>query len=340
MSKRHRYEHVHYAEQNANYKHFITKDYGALLDDKLEEKFVVTFEVLEKLKLSSASPSAPLKNNDFQIVQNYFLDFWTHVLSSKDIAVYQLLTRWSFGKGFVIMPISELAERVGVTRKTLKKSLKVLEENFFILQIHRTYLVDDEKKNNDAPALFILRDDVPLLDKWQVSTLPPYLKQEHDDYIKSMKESLSDSEQIEQLDNRGFVRDFMLRYCEPEGAVEKKIADIIEKHGMRKVAESYFAIDEEKNEAIQDILKEIVTKPSYDTYFANSVFLFDDNLLTVICNNDVSATSINNNAQLEKNLEKAIEEMNNKFGYRNYEKNFIAKTFASYYIAKQTRDSF
>lgn len=337
MSKKYRYEHLNYNELQTNYKHYFPFDYGKLLGKDFKEKFTMSYEDIINIELSSASPSVPAKDSDFTITSNYFFDFWVPILSPNDIRVYQALKRWSFGKRFVIMPNEELMARTGISSKTtVLQSLNNLEENFFILRVHRDYV--DKKKT--APLLIMVRDNTPLLSEEQVALLPESLQEEHREYMTNLQNSLSKGETIRQFSKNSFVRNFILEKCQKENKVDTTMSFLIKNHGIYKVIEEsgMLHIDKEKSEEFKFIVRNLVSKPAYDTFFENSAFILDDNILTIICQDEHVERTINTSTQFKHVIEKSLDVYAQTNIY--YNKEFIAKSFGSYYVAKKIKDSF
>lgn len=332
-----KFEHVNYETLNDKYEHYRKVEYGEVYNKKIEENYICSFEELCNLDLSNASPSSPVKENEFVMTNYYFIDFWGFILSPKDVQILQMLKRWSYGQDYTVISVTEIAKRTGISAPTVRASLNTLEDNFFIMRFYRRLSTISEGDKKPEQGIYIkLRMTTPLLNKEQIESLPAEIRADHDDYMNRLQNSLSENETIELQSKAQFVNKYIREKCISSNDVDKDISFLIKEHGIEKLAESMFQYDKDMNEEIKSLISSKLSKPAFDTFFKNCIYLFDEHLLTIICQDKFTEEGINESRFYQEAIEYAIENLPSKYKY--YNKEYIAKSIGSYYIAKKTQE--
>lgn len=243
----------------------------------------VSFSEIETMNLNNKGKSISYARNNVVNVERYMLWYWSPIIGSNAIMLF--LHLWEYcnqdeGVDICYPKISELCEKMNVSRPTLIKILNKLEENNFILQIHRL-----NKKNNmkETSPIFKLRQTIPLLSKEQYNQLSNNLQKKHDDYMEKFSDnqsldhfSYNAKETKEELKLKG---DLIV-----SKKARKEIDDIIEADQdmeyLLSILPPRFKETLKQDEWIDELEKCSVSKPMRDVFFTNTATLFDGNLLT------------------------------------------------------------
>lgn len=156
--------------------------------------YYVQDKVGAKIRLSSReeidryllNPQNPIPDvNGYKTwLSNYVLTFWMPILKPNPFAVYIQLLKLAFGeKEYAYPTIGYLVDATGLSESTVKRSLKRLQDEDFVVVIH----VTDTRRNTNTPNLFLLSRTVPFLTDKQLATLPERLQKEHAKFLDKIK---------------------------------------------------------------------------------------------------------------------------------------------------------
>lgn len=334
-------EHDRYKKENEKYTHYIPVSYGKLMDKKLEEHYVVDFDDLDSLYLSNAVPTiGKMMGTSYIQMPSYFLDYWCFVLSPLEQQVYLTLYKWSSESRFTNIPAKELARRMNRSENTILNALKTLEENFFILKFQRKTVAVGKGNANNTGVYIRINDHIPILNQEQLKLLPEDIKKEHDRLLEEVNNvRYKEDKYILAPTKRMFVRNFILEKCKPEGRVEKDIAFIIKKHGIRPVVDNVFVVDYELDGFIKDELRNVLSKPSYDVFIENSVFILENHgeFMTIICKDEFTEKGLND-GMLERIIKSLFEKISARTGIELAD--YSAVRFSKYYTAMHNKNLF
>lgn len=146
--------------------------------------FEIPFSDIERIQLNRRGENIPYTRNNVVNLERYILRYWQPIMGSD--AVMLLLNLWEYcnrdeGIDICYPKVSDLAEMMGRSVPSITKNLKILEENNFLLVIHR---LNRKANNKETSPCFKLRETVPLISREQYLTLPPSLREKHDEYIE------------------------------------------------------------------------------------------------------------------------------------------------------------
>ncbi|MGE6347823.1 helix-turn-helix domain-containing protein [Bacillus mycoides] len=174
---------IHFIKKRVDGTHWVGKGESAR-EMPNKEAYEVPFESIENLNLNKIGNEISYLNSNVWNVERYMAYFWKQIMDADSIFVWKHLWEYCNEEENIDMcypKMSELMQRCGLSRPTLIDKIKKLEENNFLIQIHRLNKKSDNKKE-DSP-LFKLRRTIPLLSKEQVEKLTPFMKKKHDDYM-------------------------------------------------------------------------------------------------------------------------------------------------------------
>ncbi|MDO6628647.1 helix-turn-helix domain-containing protein [Bacillus cereus] len=258
----------------------------------IREQRIIDFESIKSLNLNTIGESAPtLDTDNFTMIQNYLLDYWGAALGSDCVQVYIHLKRHAYGsKDYCFPDIEGIAMKMGKSKNHVKKCIKILEEYNFLVIFHRR---DSDDKNRSVSPLFKIRRHVPLLTEDLYDALPDKIKKDHDKYMKEYENvSISTNE----LNNQEKIQELL---ADAELLMSKsqlqKLNETVEEG--KRVEYLKKKIDKQKvvaGDAVLKAVSERVSKPSFDTWFKDSVFVLDEekNRLHVLCMNDFAKSHI------------------------------------------------
>jgi DNA-binding Lrp family transcriptional regulator len=252
----------------------------------VNQKEYYSIEDIEQLDLKQYSKVLPDMNGHKTIINNYFIRFWAPVLDPKqrsggNIAfLYITLLSYCYGdRDYVWVSISTLAETINASEETVRKYLKILEEEGFIIRFWREK-ENEEEKTEQGSMLIKVRRSIPFLTKEKLEKLSPKKKAEHDRFLRSIK--LESQFEFEEAYNYIHALEKFR-----EKAVEVKVPEIEEtsttpfdiesvKHMFSKEEQLYWGM----------VLKRIeqkISKESYEQWFANTMASIQDDRWTIYC---------------------------------------------------------
>jgi DNA-binding Lrp family transcriptional regulator len=246
--------------------------WGNPIQITLNQKEYYSIEDIEQFNFESYSKLLPYMNGHKTIVHNYFIKFWAPVLDPKqrsggNIAfLYITLLSYCYGeKDYVWVSVSTLGETINASEETVRKYLKILEEEGFIIRFWREK-ENEEEKTEQGSLLIKIRRTIPFLTKEKLEKLSPRKQAEHERFLRSIKlESQVEFEQAYQYTQA--LEEFR------EKAIEvKEPSDEGHHHGDMNELKKY--LSEEEYLPWLMVLKRIeqkVSKESFQQWFAQTV---------------------------------------------------------------------
>lgn len=240
------------------------------LRKRIFEKQKLSFEDVKALNLDNYGLDVRTAAEDFTLIHNYLLNFWSAIMGSEAVMVYIHLKSYCyFGKDFCFPDMETIQFKMKKgSRTTINKYMDILEDYGFIAKIQR---IDTERNNGFSTPFFKVRRYIPFLSQELIETLPAKLKMEHDKFLaKANGIDLSDT-----LDTEAFVQDLMQSAEVMKSNNQKSKEEELKKAGLLKeYILSQLTTDEQ--EAWLMILQAIetkVSKPSFDTWIRPSIIL-------------------------------------------------------------------
>lgn len=239
------------------------------------EKVKVSFEEVKNLTLEDKKKGTFSNYQTFTLVDNYLIDFWGAILGDSVVSTYLHLRRHAYNeKDFCYIDMNLIADKMKKDRKTIKGYLNKLEEKGFIAVFYR---LDNENNNREVSPLFKLRVTVPILSQEEYESLSPKLRKLHDEYIDRF--SLTEIETASEAPNGKTTKSLINQLVEKGEVLQsKKAKEKAKKLSEAGKVESYIlsTMTEKQlnfNNSMKIAFSEIVSKPSYDTWIKDSIFI-------------------------------------------------------------------
>lgn len=232
-------------------------------------KHVVSFEDVKKINLDDYGLDVRTHAGSFTQIHNYFLDFWGSILGSDAVALFMHLKRYCYGelKDFCFPNIELIQFKMKKgSKNTILKNLELLEKYGFIAKILRM----DVERNNALSSSFIkIRRYIPVLSQELIDSLPNRLKQEHDEFIANangiiLNEDFSVKEAVRDLIETAVV---MKSKSQETKEKELKREGRLLEYTMSQLND----VEIEEWKLILDHIKDLLGKPSFDTWFSRTV---------------------------------------------------------------------
>lgn len=311
----HNYNHKRYAHyrnvHTGSYK--VEKSKSSKHGERTQpilEKVKVSFKEVKELNLDTIGRAAPVaETEDFTIVSNYLFDFWGAVLGDSVISTYLHLKRHAYNKkDYCYIDIDLIALKMNKSRNTVKGYLNQLEEYGFIASFLR---IDTENNNRDVSPLFKLRRTVPLITQEAYDSLKPRLQKLHDEYM-DVFENISFDNNIKKA--KHMVEDIVKDgQSINDKETQKRVEESIENGKLEEFILNQLDVDQRDFDyKVHDLLLERVSKPSFDTWFKNTIFIQHSDMdYTILVNNDFTKEWFDNKyLDLFKEITNQITEKN------------------------------
>ncbi|WP_144472987.1 helix-turn-helix domain-containing protein [Bacillus pumilus] len=273
------------------YIHFVEKvkdstqwdgDSDAMKKMPNKEAYEISFEYIENLNLNKVGNEILYTNNVWNL-DRYLAYYWKQVMDAEAIFVWMHLWEYCDRDSNVDMcypKMKELAERVGITKATLIKKIRLLEENNFLIQVHR---LNKRNNNKEDSPIFKLRRTIPLLTREQYYKLTPLMQKKHDEYMNKFATDVQMD--IFNHTTGSDIVDEMIDNVGDKIISKKTRKDITE---MLKKEEEERYILENLPSNMKDTLKSFkeftdmlvemkkFSKPMAETYFKNCLVVYDN----------------------------------------------------------------
>ncbi|MEH7210097.1 hypothetical protein V7094_28480 [Priestia megaterium] len=277
-------EFIHFIRKGNGDSNTVKAKNGSERKHPKYDMYEVPFEDIDDMKLDKYGENIPFTRNNVVNLERYILRYWQPIIGSD--AVMLLLNLWEYcnrdeGVDICYPKIGDLAEMMGRSKPIITKNLQLLEDNNFLIIIHR---LNKLSNNRETSPVFKLRQTVPLLSIEQYNMLPTSLQEKHDEYMRKfgrdavmdrftyqsndlIDEITAGSELIVTNSVRKSFKE-ALRKAQAEEFLLTKLPD-----GMR---------DTLKKESLMDELESAgMSKPVRDMFFKDTMSLYDIESSTV-----------------------------------------------------------
>lgn len=141
---------------------------------------------VQRISLEDVAYTAvlPATHGGFTQLSNYLLQFWTPIIGHQAMALFIHLIMHTYGKEQTWPSIELLSAETNMGKSTIRRELQTLEKYYLIWRIE----VKDEDGSN-KPNRYVVRQTIPLLPEEEYARLPERLKDSHDNYMETLKES-------------------------------------------------------------------------------------------------------------------------------------------------------
>ena len=248
------------------------------------QQIKVSFDEVKELNLDRVGSLAPnLDTEDFTIVSNYLVDFWGAIMGDSVVSTYLHLKRHAYGKkDYCYIDIDLIAMKMGKSKNAVKGYLATLEEHGFIAIFLRR---DMEDQNRDVSPLFKIRRYIPLITKEMYDSLHIKMQKLHDEFMAQF-EGVNLSTTLPSTDD---VIDGIVKQGELINSKElrEKIDKVTREGQIAEYILNKLSFEQRvENDVIHDIFRSKMSKPSYETWIKNSIFIrMDEFNIQVLANN-------------------------------------------------------
>jgi len=262
-------------------------------------------EEVRKFSLDSYGESIPYIDGELTIFNNYLFDFWSYFLNAEGLALYGHLKRFAYGNKDWCFPNFELISlKMDKSRPTVHNYMEILERYGFA---YKFGVWNQSREGIEESPIFKIRKKVPLLSKKLIygdpdivipdsapahikkalkkeqQGLPKRLQIEHEKYVKTMINNNEPVKMEVQVDFEGIYQQW-LQYGELIKSSQKSKSS--KSFKQVKLEKSMSATEEQILDFIKAFMMKKISKPSFDTWFANVLLKKDNDLITIIAPNE------------------------------------------------------
>lgn len=289
MTKEYKHDEFEYFIEQPTGEYEVTgAKSGSKRKRPITRKITIDYDEIDNLDLEKRGEQVPFSHKHVVNTPLYMLYYWSPVIGDRACWLYQqLLTYCREDRDFLWDKLEELEYRVKMSRPTLNKHLDILEENNFIIKIHRWNKLDNKRQTS---PIIKVRQTVPLLSEEQYNKLSENGKKHHDKFMSSygkhsdMDSHTYDSNQtISELTVNGKVK--------VTNSMKSKINNLIREENAvhyitTKLNSSEEMIVNEFHNLLSDKDVSGLSKPSYDTWMKDSFIIYSekDNTVNIVLN--------------------------------------------------------
>jgi hypothetical protein len=298
-----------------------------------KDMFEIPFQEIEKAELNNRGKSISFSRNNVVNLERYMLWYWSPIIGGNAIILF--LHLWEYcntddGVDICYPKLSELAMKMGIKdKRTIVNLLNKLQENNFLVWAYRLNKLNNNKE--DSP-IFKLRQTVPLLSVEQYNELPQKLQKKHDQYMEKFGKGSSlerftydSTETIDELMTKSDRLITSKSRKEIEAVLNKQDE---EEYIFSSLPDNLKGTLIKQNEFHEQLLNTGMSKPSTETFFNNTMLVYDKSIYTVymIVRNDTHKSFIENdlNERARKILQECLE---NFYGAVHDIKVYTAKNY-------------
>ncbi|QCJ45411.1 hypothetical protein FAY30_26015 (plasmid) [Bacillus sp. S3] len=270
-----------------------------------QDKVKYTEEEVRKFSLDSYGESIPYIDGELTIFNNYLFDFWGYFLNAEGLALYGHLKRFAYGNKDWCFPNFELISlKMDKSRPTVHTYMDILERYGFA---YKFGVWNRSREGVEEGPIFKIRKKVPLLSKKLIygdpdivipDDAPPHIKKalkkeklglpkrlqlEHEKYVKTMIDNNETVKLETEIDFESIYRQW------------QQYGELIKSSSKRNKSKLASQVRHEKDmdkeeQALLNFIKSFISakisKPSYDTWFANVLLKRENNDITIIAPNE------------------------------------------------------
>lgn len=267
------------------YKTVETGDYDTATQYRNGEQRIITKPVMKKIYFTEEQVKEfslnelgknmewDLRQGQFTQIPNYYIRFWQPFIKAEGLALFLTLLSFCFDKDYCYTSYSKLALYSGKSVNTVKKHLNTLEQYSFIYRFNVKNANTDKVDLEEAPIIKV-RQRVPFLSKKELDTLPEPLRLEHDKFMERYMHGVKFNDLIDQSDYTEAYKSLL------DQGKEKKINDkqlqkrIALKNSYSKLVDHLQPEELHIFKATMAKLKDRMSKPTFETWFNNSVIQY------------------------------------------------------------------
>ncbi|WP_168898267.1 hypothetical protein [Bacillus sp. ISTL8] len=258
---------------------------GTTRKKPITKKIIIDYDKIDSLDLELRGEQVPYTHKHVVNTPLYMLYYWSPIIGDRACWLYQqLLTYCREDRDFLWDCLDELQYRTKMSRPTLNKHLDLLEDNNFIIKIHRLNKKDNSRQTT---PIIKVRQTIPLLSKEQYMSLSKSSRERHDKFMEkygrhsNMDElTYNVKETMDELLEGGKVKITQ--------KMKRKVQSLMrEEKALNYITTKLEFSDGLKTDEFHEILAsgKYMSKPSYETLMRDSLIFYDkDFCIDIIVN--------------------------------------------------------
>ncbi|MEK3822435.1 DnaA N-terminal domain-containing protein [Cytobacillus sp. FSL W8-0315] len=259
--------------------------------DPVVNKILFNEEKVKEFSLDGYGQNIEFEDRNFTIIHNYLIHFWQHFLKADGLALFITLKSYCIEKDYCWPALKTLQLQCSFgSVNTVKSRLSLLERYGFVFRFN-CMSADEKKKNMDETPIYKVRRRVPFLPKELYEELPEELKRRHDDFMEKYMSVYSPDNLGNVVNYEGIYEDFIEQGETFHKPVKKRNA-AAQKHKL-DIKESMTTDDLNLTKQVLEYIQAKISKPSFDTWFKDSLFKNRDSVITLYAQNKFAASWIN-----------------------------------------------
>lgn len=240
--------------------------------------------------LENLGLSLPYRSGNKTIIDNYLLKYWQYFLGAEATITYINYLSLCINDHVSTLSLEHMSEMMGISTVTLNKYLAILEEYGFVMRFWSQ--IRTRGGINDSTRVKV-RASIPFLSERQISELPDWLLDSHNRFMRKLFES-HEVVLLEENDHTDELQKFMSKGVSREIKKKEVTAPPLVQLAMKKEGMLNNRTPEEIQiwEGMLEIIKDSMSKMSYDTWFRETFAIMDDDCLIIIAPNDMASSWI------------------------------------------------
>lgn len=271
----------------------------------------IKFDEIDNLDLEKRGEQVPFTHKHVVNTPLYMLYYWSPIIGDRACWLYlELLTYCREDRDFLWDKLDEIGNKCKISRPTLNKHLDILEENNFIIKIHRLNKLDNHRQTS---PIIKVRQTIPLLSIEQYAQLDKRNQKHHDDFMSKYGKSviMKDRQYDHQKTINEIAKDSEVRVT---NRMKKKLDKILREDNAinyisKLLSEKHILITKEFHRLISDCNH--FSKASYETWLEGSFIVFEEDygIVDVVLNDFGRETFSDSKDRYDKKLSPTIEKV-------------------------------
>jgi Helix-turn-helix domain len=264
-------EYIHFIyEKTGEYQKVKGKNNSERMQPKYNQ-IEIPFNKIESLNLNNRGESVPYSHKNVINFSRYMAWYWCPIIGADACMLYMHLTEYCDDTDICYPKIDELADKMKRSKPTVNKNLDILEENNFIIIIHR---LNKLANNKETSPIFKLRHTIPLLSKEQYFMLSKKLQKKHDEFMEKYG---AGRQEFIPYDHSQTLDELLMT---GEKIISKSARSKIDNILKNEQEKEYLLVKLSKYDTVklegfhQALMQAGFSKPSFDLFFRESISVY------------------------------------------------------------------
>lgn len=252
---------------------------GSTRKKPITKKIIIDYDKIDSLDLELRGEQVPYTHKHVVNTPLYMLYYWSPIIGDRACWLYQqLLTYCREDRDFLWDCLDELQYRTKMSRPTLNKHLDLLEDNNFIVKVHRLNKKDNSRQTT---PIIKVRQTIPLLSKEQYMNLSESSREHHDKFMKKYgKHSNMDESRYDVKETMGELLEG--GYVKLTKSMKKKVNNLIrDEKAIDYISAKLEFSDKLKMDEFHEIItrdQKYFSKAMYDSWMSDSFIFYNEGL--------------------------------------------------------------